>query len=145
MAAEHAGQRVRLGGFGEIVNMLLFIASWICLTALSMTALAGGVMAWLLGVMSLLLPSLVMAFVVHVPLFGLSAILLVAEAPAARLATTFHLIDARPRPDMVQGVSIGRRGRYERRFSYQYVLAPVLPQAWQAGEPVPAWAIAGGR
>jgi hypothetical protein len=135
---------VRLAGAGEVLTLVLLFASWLLLGALAMTAFEGGLVAGLLGISGLLALPLVTGFAVDVPLLGRRATLPAAEAPAARLITSFRFTDARPRPELARVATITIRGRY-RNSGSSYVIAPVLPAGWRAGDPVPAWVIADGH
>lgn len=135
---------VRLAGAGEVLALVLLFASWLLLGALATTAFEGGLVAGLLGLAGLLALPLTMAFAVDVPLLGRRATLPVAEAPGARLATSFHFTDARPLPALARVATIAIPGRY-RSYGIAYVIAPVLPAGWRAGDPVAAWVIADGQ
>lgn len=135
---------VRLAGAGEVLALALLFASWLVLGALATTAFEGGLVAGLLGLAGLLALPLTMAFAVDVPLLGRRATLPVAAAPAARLTTRFDFTDARPLPALARVATIAIPGRY-RSYGVAYVIAPVLPAAWRAGDPVPAWVIAEGQ
>lgn len=135
---------VRLAVPGEVLALVLLFASWLVLGVLATTGFEGGLVAGLLGLSGLLALPLVMAFAVDVPLLGRRATLPVAEAPAARLTTRFDFTDARPRPALARAASFPIPGRY-RNYGIAYVIAPVLPAGWRAGDPVPAWVIADGH
>lgn len=135
---------VRLTGPGEVLTLVLLFASWLVLGALATTAFEGGLVAGLLGLSGLLALPLVMGFAVDVPLLGRHATLLVAEAPVARLTTGFRFTDARPRPELARVATFSIPGRY-RNYGSSYVIAPVLPAGWRAGDPVPAWVIVDGH
>ncbi|MBR0641953.1 hypothetical protein [Plastoroseomonas hellenica] len=144
LAAAVFAHAVRLAVPGEALALVLLFASWLVLGALATTAFEGGLVAGLLGLSGLLVLPLVMGFAVDVPLLGRRATLPVAEAPAARLTTRFRFTDARPRPALARVATIPIHGRY-RQSSFAYVIAPVLPAGWRAGDPVPAWVIAEGH
>lgn len=135
---------VRLAVPGEVLALVLLFASWLLLGVLAMTAFEGGLVAGLLGLSGLLALPLVMGFAVDVPLLGRHATLSVAEAPEAGLTTRFDFTDARPRPELARAASFSIPGRY-RNYGVAYVIAPLLPAEWRAGDPVPAWAIADGH